>query len=95
MVGIQLAVDLRLQPHSGERQVGKIAARAKRWICAGSIFEREGKIARLMIDPGVLRAFLEVRSYRHGARSLETIVAMSTLHGQSRYERSALPARRR
>ncbi len=56
------------------------------------LFEREGKIARLAIDSGVLRAFLEVRSYRHGARSLETIVAMSTLHGKSRYERSALPA---
>jgi hypothetical protein len=56
------------------------------------LFEREGKIARLAIDPGVLRAFLEVHSYRHGARSLETIVAMSTLHGKSRYERSALPA---
>jgi hypothetical protein len=56
------------------------------------LFEHEGKIDRLAIDPGVLRAFLEVRSYRHGARSLETIVAMSTLHGASRYERSALPA---
>ncbi len=57
-----------------------------------SLFERDGKILRLTIDPGVLRAFLEVRSYRHGARSLETITAMSTLHDKSRYERSALPA---
>jgi RyR domain-containing protein len=56
------------------------------------LFWRDGEIARLAIDPGVLRAFLEVRSYRHGARSVETIVAISTLHGQSRYERSALPA---
>jgi hypothetical protein len=56
------------------------------------LFERNGKIARLTIDSGVLRAFLEVRSYRHGARSLETIVAMSTLYGKSRYERSALPS---
>ena len=56
------------------------------------LFERNGKIARLTIDPGVLRAFLEVASYRHGARSLETIVATSTLHGKARYERSALPA---
>jgi RyR domain-containing protein len=56
------------------------------------LFDRHGRAARLRIDPGVLRAFLEVRSYRHGARSLETIVAMSTLHGQSRFERSALPA---
>ena len=57
-----------------------------------SLFERDGKISRLVIDPGVLRAFLEVRSFRHGARSLETITAMSTLHDKSRYERSALPA---
>jgi hypothetical protein len=56
------------------------------------LFEQDGKIARLSIDPGVLRAFLEVRSYRHGARSIETIVAMSTLRGEGRYERSALPA---
>lgn len=56
------------------------------------LFARTGRSARLEIDPGVLRAFLEVSSYRHGARSLETIVAMSMLHGKSRYERSALPA---
>jgi hypothetical protein len=56
------------------------------------LFERNGKAARLTIDSGVLRAFLEVGSYRHGARSMETIVATSTLHGKSRYERSALPA---
>jgi hypothetical protein len=40
----------------------------------------------------VLRAFLEVGRYRHGARSLETIISMSTLSGKSRFERSALPA---
>jgi hypothetical protein len=57
-----------------------------------SLFARNGASTRLQIDPGVLRAFLEVSSYRHGARSLETIVAMSTLHGVSHYERSALPA---
>ena len=56
------------------------------------LFERNGKAARLTIDSGVLRAFLEVGSYRHGARSMETVVATSTLHGASRYERSALPA---
>jgi hypothetical protein len=56
------------------------------------LFERNGKAARLTIDSGVLQAFLEVGAYRHGARSLETIVATSTLHGKSRYERSTLPA---
>jgi hypothetical protein len=56
------------------------------------LFERDGGLARLQIDSGVLRAFLEVARYRHGARSLETIVSMSILHGKSRFERSALPA---
>jgi hypothetical protein len=56
------------------------------------LFSGSGKATRLAMDPGVLRAFLGVPRYRHGARSLETIVAMSTLHGKTRYERSALPA---
>lgn len=56
------------------------------------LFAPCGRRSCLQIDPGVLRAFLEVSSYRHGARSLESIVAMSTLHGKTRYERSALPA---
>ncbi len=69
-----------------------ILLRSMLWNARRGLFSSEGKIDRLTIDPGVLRAFLEVRSYRHGARSLETITAMSTLHGASRYERSALPA---
>lgn len=48
---------------------------------------------RLNIDPGVLRAFLEVTAYVHGARSMEAIIDMSSLTGKLRYERSALPAR--
>jgi len=47
---------------------------------------------RLNIDPGVLRAFLDVRTYLHGARSMESIIEMSALAGKLRYERSALPA---
>ncbi len=43
------------------------------------------------IDPGVLRAFLDVTSYVHGARSMEAILDMSALSGRLRYERSALP----
>jgi hypothetical protein len=45
----------------------------------------------LDIDPGVLRAFLDVTTYVHGARSMESIVDMSALSGKLRYERSALP----
>jgi hypothetical protein len=46
---------------------------------------------QLDIDPGVLRAFLDVTTYVHGARSMESIVDMSALSGKLRYERSALP----
>ncbi len=47
---------------------------------------------QMNIDPGVLRALLEVRQYRHGARSMEAIVAMSLLAGRTAFERSCLPA---
>lgn len=47
---------------------------------------------RASIDPGVLRAFLEVPSYLHGARSMESVIEMSALSGKLRYVRSALPA---
>ena len=50
-------------------------------------------LKRLDIDPGVLRAFLDVTNYVHGARSMESIVDMSALSGRLRYERSALPPR--
>lgn len=51
---------------------------------------REG---RLQIDEGVLRAFLRIDRYTHGARSLEAIVDMSALAGRPRYERASLPPR--
>jgi len=44
------------------------------------------------MDPGVLRAFLEIPEYKHGARSMESLVAMSMLAGKGRFERSSLPA---
>ena len=55
---------------------------------APQILSNEG----VNIDPGVLRAFLEVTAYVHGARSMESIIEMSSLSGKLRYERSALPA---
>lgn len=54
---------------------------------APQLFDGSG----LRIDSGVLRAFLEVSEYRHGARSLEAIVASSHLAGASTYARSSLP----
>jgi len=47
---------------------------------------------RANIDPGVLRAFIDVTAYVHGARSMEAIIDMSAVSGKLRYERSALPA---
>ncbi len=55
---------------------------------AGHLFAGD----RLRIDPGVLRAFLETTEFRHGARSLEAVVATSSLAGKSAYERSSLPS---
>ncbi len=43
------------------------------------------------IDPGVLNAFLHVREYKHGARSMEAIIDMSQLVGKTQFERSCLP----
>lgn len=50
----------------------------------------DGK-GRLRIDEGVLRAFLRTIKYRHGARSMESIIAMSRLSGHRQFERSSLP----
>ena len=47
---------------------------------------------RLQIDEGVLRAFLQIGEYIHGARSMEAIVQMSSLAGKPRFERASLPA---
>jgi hypothetical protein len=47
----------------------------------------------LEIDDGVLRAFLLVGEYIHGARSMAAIVGMSALSGKPRFERGSLPAR--
>jgi DNA replication protein DnaC len=46
---------------------------------------------RLNIDSGVLDAFLDVKAYNYGARSIEAIVKMSALPGKAMYDRSSLP----
>lgn len=43
------------------------------------------------VDPCVLEAFLKVGRYRHGARSMETLVRMSALAGKRKFEVSSLP----
>jgi len=35
------------------------------------------------VDDAVARAFLEVKCYKHGARSMETIISMSLLDGSN------------
>jgi hypothetical protein len=45
----------------------------------------------MRLDAGVLRALLRVPVYKHGARSLEAILDMSLLAGQSRWDPAALP----
>jgi hypothetical protein len=68
----------------------------RRAIVLRSIFERnasqiiQNKVVN--IDLGILRAFLKTRNYKHGVRSMESIVGMSTLAGKSAYERSSLPS---
>jgi len=51
---------------------------------------RKGEV---QIDSGVLRAMLLTGKYKHGARSMESIIAMSQLEGKSRFERSSLPTK--
>ena len=67
----------------------------RRAIVLRSLLERSGKQLlhgeTLQMDRGVLRAFLTVSEYRHGARSLESILAMSRLAGETSFERSCLP----
>jgi len=46
----------------------------------------------LTIDEGVLRAFLMIDEYLHGARSMEAIVDTSAITGKVSFERSYLPA---
>lgn len=43
------------------------------------------------IEPCVLDAFLLTSRYRHGARSLENLLKMSSLAGKRKYELSSLP----
>ncbi|MGF7118378.1 AAA family ATPase [Methanobacterium oryzae] len=55
---------------------------------APQIFESDEK-AR--IDDGVLRAFLKIKNYKHGVRSISAIIEMSMLSNRRTYEQSSLP----
>jgi ATPase family associated with various cellular activities (AAA) len=45
----------------------------------------------LDIDDSVMKAFLQIREFRFGARSVESILMMSSLHEKTRFEPSSLP----
>lgn len=47
----------------------------------------------LRIDDGVLRALINVKSYKHGTRSIEAIIEMSMLNGRRSWEQSYLTAK--
>lgn len=49
------------------------------------------KNKEFQIGDGVLDAFLRTTKYRHGARSMESIVTMSALKGRGKFEQSSLP----
>ena len=58
---------------------------------APQLFHNEGNKNIMSIDQGVLNAFLLTEKYKHGARSMEAIVAMSQLASKTSFERSSLP----
>jgi len=58
---------------------------------APSLLEKKKGETVLYIDRGILRAFLMVSCYKHGVRSMESIIASSLLSGKTGYERSSLP----
>lgn len=70
----------------------------RRAILLRSIFERnapqlfvnDAGRRILNIDEGLLRALLLINEYRHGARSMETIIAISQLARKTSFERSSL-----
>jgi hypothetical protein len=60
--------------------------------CAPQILHSYGGKRIISINEGVLRAFLLTREYKHGARSMEAIVAISQLSGKTSFEPSSLPS---
>lgn len=55
------------------------------------IVHQMGGVRRVKIDLGILRALLNTQRFKHGVRSIESILAMSNLAGKESFERSDLP----
>lgn len=78
---------------TGPSEVEYVVRRA---ILLRSLIERKARRlldsqGNVRIDDGVLRALLRVPFYKHGARSMEAILDMSMLVGQTCWEPDALP----
>ncbi len=69
-----------------------ILLRSLLWRQFRTLFVKRSGTDILNMDPGVLNALLLISRYRHGARSMESILAMSQLAGKNSYERSSLPS---
>ncbi len=68
----------------------------RRALLLRSIIERTAKhlvtaSGMVPIDSGVLRAFLKVPTYRHGVRSMQAIVEMSTLTDKKIFDPASIP----
>jgi hypothetical protein len=69
-----------------------ILLRSILWQNVPGIFENRNLKGKLLIDNSVLRALLKTRLYKHGARSMESIIGMSSLQGKSFFDQSSLPS---
>lgn len=75
----------------GERRVFTV----RRAVLLRSLLKRSRpnliKDGQLQIDDGVLNAFLNIKKYKHGVRSMEAIIDMSALATESRFDPWSLP----
>jgi hypothetical protein len=55
------------------------------------LLHNDGEKEIVKIDDGLLRAFLLIKEYKHGVRSMTAIVVTSQLVGKTTFERSSLP----
>lgn len=60
---------------------------------APNLFQEVNDRSIISIDPGVVYAFLKVKNYRHGLRSMEAVISMSRLAGRSYFGRQSLPSK--
>ena len=70
-----------------------ILLRSVLWLSRRELFDGDLMTGTVKVDRGIVRAFLETSRFEHGARSIDSIVAMSNLAGKSEYQRASLPPR--